>query len=82
MTKQEFTALLKNQGWEKKVFSSYERWICGKVILYIKNDCKGKPYVKYSDKEWGYIETIKNVNFTPFRILIQWNLCQEWYLQY
>ena len=82
MTKREFTTKLKNEGWVVEKYTSCEKWKCGDISILLKSDETGNPYIQLSDVDWGYIENIEQLSFTPFRILIQWNMYQEWYLKY
>lgn len=82
MTKQEFTTRLKKEGWSVKKYSDYENWQCGDVTLTLKYDNEGDTIIELTDDEWGYLNKIEGISFTPYRILIQWEAYQEWYLKY
>ena len=81
MTKIELEKRLREKGWICLSHQNDEEWIRGAIVFLIYFDGKGF-ILKQENGEWGYIRNIKAISFSSRRILIQWNLELEWYLEY
>ena len=82
MTKEEFIASIKAEGWEYEDSPLQGKCQCGDIVVYLKSDDFNNYYLQLPDNEIGYLDSIVEVSFTPFRMLIQWDTYREWYLIY
>lgn len=82
MTKEEFIKRIVANGWKYEESSLQGKCQCGDIIIYLKSDEEYNFYLQLPDKEIGYLNSIVDISFTPFRMLIQWETYQEWYLIY
>lgn len=82
MKKSKLENLLMENGWICEIKNNAQKWKRGDAILYLARDFNGKYFLQLSEDEWGYINGIYSIEFTPFRILIRWDNYQEWYITY
>ena len=81
MNKADFTKSLSDEGWKIDKYYDCEVWQKGHIILMIKDD-DGDPYIEIFTGEKEYLSQIKEISFTPYRLLIRWTGDEEWFLRY
>lgn len=82
MEKNEFTDLLTSNGWKNTKSYDCEVWYKGRILISIKYDEDNKAFIEIPKGEKGYVSEIKDISFTPYRILIRWNGDDEWFMRY
>lgn len=81
MEKDVFTKRLFDEGWKNEKYYGYEEWHKGHIFLMIKDE-EGDPYIEIFTGEKGFLSQIKDISFTPYRLLIRWVDDEEWFLRY
>ena len=73
---------LKCHGWHKYVGKTVERWYMGDALLTIDRNAKNAFILSLPEGECRKLEELKHIEFTRFRVLLQWIDDHEWYVMY